>query len=59
MEKEKYRVEKAVMKNPIQPTIIPIRNLNLPKISQESLFDKCLIENEDTGRHIYTLDYKL
>lgn len=50
MEKEKYRVEKTVAKNPIQPTITAIRNLNLPKISQESLFDKYLIENEDNGK---------
>lgn len=50
MEKDKYRVEKTVIKNPIPPTITPIRNLNLPKISQESLFDKCLIENEDNGK---------
>ncbi|CAH1733232.1 uncharacterized protein LOC126551802 [Aphis gossypii] len=49
MEKNKFRTEKTVVKNPTPPTITPIRNLNLPKISQESLFDKCLIENEDNG----------
>ncbi|KAE9533266.1 hypothetical protein AGLY_009307 [Aphis glycines] len=49
MEKNKFRTEKTVVKNPTPPTITPIRNLNLPKISQESLFDKCLIENEDSG----------
>ncbi|XP_025200560.1 uncharacterized protein LOC112598351 [Melanaphis sacchari] len=49
MEKNKFRTEKTVVKNPIPPTITPIRNLNLPKISQESLFDKCLVENEDNG----------
>lgn len=49
MEKDKYRIEKTVVQNPIPPTITPIKNLNLPKISQESLFDKCLIENEDNG----------
>lgn len=52
MEKDKYRVEKTVAKNPVPPKITPIRNLNLPKISQESLFDKCLVENEDTGTKI-------
>lgn len=49
MEKEKYRVEKTIVKNPPLPIITPIKNLNLPRISQESLFDKCLVENEDTG----------
>lgn len=49
MEKAKYRVEKRVAKNPYPPTITPIRNLNLPKISQESLFDKYVVENEDNG----------
>jgi len=49
MEKNKFRIEKTVVKYPIPPTITPIRNLNLPKISQELLFDKCLIENEDSG----------
>lgn len=49
MEKAKYRIEKTVVKNPRAPTITPIRNLNLPKVSQESLFDKCLVENEDNG----------
>lgn len=51
MEKAKYRVEKTVVKNPRAPTITPIRNLNLPKVSQESLFDKCLVENEDNGMY--------
>ncbi|XP_022178608.1 uncharacterized protein LOC111039398 [Myzus persicae] len=50
MEKNKFKVEKSVVKNPALPTITPIRTLNLPKISQESLFDKCLIENEDNGQ---------
>lgn len=49
MENNKYRVERSVIKVPTPPTITPIRNLNLPKISQESLFDKYLIENEDNG----------
>ncbi|XP_050439227.1 uncharacterized protein LOC126844843 [Adelges cooleyi] len=49
MEKDKYRMEKTIAKNPPLPTITPIRNLNLPKISQESLFDKCVVENEDNG----------
>lgn len=49
MEKEKYKVEKNVAKNPIPPTITPIRNLNLPKISQESLFDKYIVENDENG----------
>jgi hypothetical protein len=53
MEKNKFRTEKTVVKNPVPPTITPIRNLNLPKISQESLFDKCLIENEDNGINIF------
>ncbi|VVC24123.1 Hypothetical protein CINCED_3A011766 [Cinara cedri] len=47
MEKEKYKTEKSVAKNPIPPKITPIRNLNLPKISQESLFEKYLVENDD------------
>lgn len=55
MEKDKYRIEKTVVKNPIPPTITPIRNLNLPKISQESLFDKYLIENEDNGRLMHNI----
>lgn len=50
MEKDKYRIEKTMVKNPNLPTITPIKNLNLQKISQESLFDKCLIENEDNGK---------
>ncbi|KAL4135203.1 hypothetical protein QTP88_006839 [Uroleucon formosanum] len=50
MEKNKFKTEKSVVKNPPAPTITPIRSLNLPKISQESLFDKCLIENEDIGQ---------
>lgn len=53
MEKNKFKVEKSVVKNPALPTITPIRTLNLPKISQESLFDKCLIENEDNGISSY------
>lgn len=54
MEKAKYRVDKRVAKNPYPPTITPIRSLNLPKISQESLFDKYVIENEDNGtREMY------
>jgi len=54
MEKNKFKTEKSVVKNPAAPTITPIRSLNLPKISQESLFDKCLIENED-GINTYHL----
>ncbi|XP_050527970.1 uncharacterized protein LOC126898065, partial [Daktulosphaira vitifoliae] len=50
MEKDKYRIEKTIAKNPPLPTITPIINLNLPKISQESLFEKCLVENEDNGK---------
>lgn len=53
MEKNKFKTEKSVVKNPGAPTITPIRSLNLPKISQESLFDKCLIENEDIGINTY------
>lgn len=53
MEKDKYRVEKSVVKNPTPPTITPIRNLNLPKVSQESLFDKYLIENEENGTYTF------
>lgn len=49
MEKNKFKTEKTVVKNPAPPIITPIRSLNLPKISQESLFDKCLIDNEDIG----------
>lgn len=49
MEKDKYKIEKTIAKNPIPPTITSIRHLNLPKISQESLFDKYVIENEDNG----------
>jgi len=52
IEKDRYRIEKSIVKNPIPPTITPIKELNLPKISQESLFDKFLIENEDNGRHL-------
>lgn len=62
MEKEKYKVEKTVVKNPPAPTITPINSLNLPKISQESLFDKFLIENEYNGtliiyNYMYTFSY--
>lgn len=49
LEKDRQRLEKSIVKNPIPPTITSIRNLNLPKISQESLFDKYLIEDEDNG----------
>lgn len=52
MEKDKYRVEKTVVKNPEPPIITAINSLNLPKISQESLFDKFLIENEYNGTFI-------
>ncbi|VVC24099.1 Hypothetical protein CINCED_3A022516 [Cinara cedri] len=51
MEKQKYRTEKTVAKIPIPPKITPIRNLNLPKISQESLFDKYLVENDENDNH--------
>jgi len=50
IEKDQHRIEKTIVKNPIPPTITSIRNLNLPTISQESLFDKFVIENEDNGR---------
>lgn len=59
MEKEKYKLEKAVVKNPPAPTITAINSLNLPKISQESLFDKFLIENEYTGTFILIIYYVL
>lgn len=49
MEKEKYKIEKTIVKNPIPPTITNIRSLNLPIISQESLFDKYTIEDENNG----------
>lgn len=49
IEKNKHRVERNVIKMPILPTVTPIRSLNLPKVSQESLFDKYIIENEDNG----------
>lgn len=53
MEKTKLKTEKTVIKPPIPPKLTPIRSLNLPKISQESLFDKCLIEDEDNGTKYY------
>jgi uncharacterized protein (UPF0264 family) len=59
MEKQKYVVEKDVFKNPVAPTITAINTLNLPKISQESLFDKFLIENEYIGMYVgYIYVYK-
>lgn len=51
MERNKFRIEKNLIKNPLSPTVTPIKDLNLPKISQESLFDKYLIENYDNGKH--------
>jgi len=49
LEKDRHKIEKAVVKNPAPSTITPIKQLNLPIISEESLFDKYLIEDEDNG----------